>query len=79
MPDITSRADDGLLAQILLKQGEMGTQLAVISEQLKIVPDHESRIRALESARAKLIGASVAAGTLSGGAATLICWALSRR
>lgn len=37
--------------QILLKLGEMGTQLAVISEQLKDVPDHETRIRALEKWR----------------------------
>lgn len=40
-----------MLSQILLKQGEMGTQLAVISEQLKAVPDHESRIRKLEQWR----------------------------
>jgi hypothetical protein len=37
-----------MLSQILLKQGEMGIQLAVISEQLKAVPDHENRIRSLE-------------------------------
>jgi len=41
-------ATDGLLAQILLKQGEMSTQLAVIAETLKIIPDHENRIRKLE-------------------------------
>jgi len=35
-------------ASILLKLGEMSTQLAVISEQLKAVPDHEQRIRSLE-------------------------------
>lgn len=37
-----------MLSQILLKQGEMGTQLAVISEQLRQLPDHEQRIRGLE-------------------------------
>lgn len=74
------QAGDGhMLAQILLKQGEMGTQLAVISEQLKPVADHESRIRVLESAKAKMVGAAVASGTLSGGVATIIYWALSRR
>lgn len=64
----------GMLAQILLRQGEMSTQLAVISEQLKAVPDHEGRIRtmeaeipphlderlhALETARARLLGAAL--------------------
>jgi hypothetical protein len=39
---------NSMLAQILIKQGEMGTQLAVITEQLKAVPDHENRIRSLE-------------------------------
>ena len=41
-------SSDGMLAQILLKQGEIGTELAVISEQLKAVPDHENRIRQME-------------------------------
>lgn len=36
-------------SQILLKLGEMGMQLAVISEQLKAVPDHEQRLRTLEA------------------------------
>jgi len=40
-----------MLAQILVKQTEMSTQLAVISEQLKAVPDHETRIRSLEKWR----------------------------
>jgi hypothetical protein len=71
--------DGAILAQILHKQGEMGIQLAIITEQLKAFPDHEVRLRVLESARAKLTGAAVAAGTLSGGLATLIYWALSRR
>jgi hypothetical protein len=38
----------------------MSTQLAVIHQQVKAIPDHESRIRELESAKAKLIGAAVA-------------------
>jgi hypothetical protein len=48
-----------ILSQILLKQGEMGIQLAVISEQLKAVPDHENRLRALETARSKMLGACI--------------------
>jgi hypothetical protein len=78
-PPPPAHPDSAILAQILTKQGEMGVQLAVISEQLRAIPDHETRIRLLESARAKLTGAAVAAGTLSGGLATLIYWALSRR
>lgn len=38
-------------AQILLKLGEMGATLAVIQEQLRDLPDHEQRLRALERAR----------------------------
>jgi hypothetical protein len=67
---------DGMLAQIMMELGKQSTQLAVISEQLKGLPDHESRLRILEAARAKIIGAGVAAGTLSGAVATLIYWAL---
>jgi len=79
MTDQQPQAPDGaILAQILHKQGEMAMQLAVISEQLRAIPDHETRLRLLESARAKLTGAAVAAGTLSGGLATLVYWALSR-
>lgn len=58
--------DSGILAQILLKQGEMGTQLAVISEQLKAVPDHENRIRGLERFRYTVAGVSVFGGMLAG-------------
>lgn len=42
---------DGTIAQVLIKLGEVGAQLAVISEQLKAIPDHEARLRKLESAR----------------------------
>lgn len=56
-------------AQILVKLGEMGAQLAVIGEQLKDIPDHEQRLRALERARwpwptvaaVAAVGAAVAA------------------
>jgi hypothetical protein len=43
--------DDAVPAQILIKLGEMGAQLAVITEQLKDIPDHEARLRVLERAR----------------------------
>ena len=60
---------DGTSAQILIKLGEMGAQLAVINEQLKPIADHEQRLRDLEKARWPLptvaavaaVGASVAA------------------
>jgi hypothetical protein len=42
---------DEVPAQILIKLGEMGAQLAVISTQLQAIPDHEQRLRALERAR----------------------------
>lgn len=47
-----------ILAQILVEQGKTSTQLAVISEQLKAVPDHENRLRALETSHNKLAGAA---------------------
>jgi hypothetical protein len=68
MPD----EHDGMLAQILLKQGEMGVQLAVISEQLKGLPDHETRLRSLEGFRWKLTGAVLVLSLLSGGAGALL-------
>lgn len=63
MPD--QQQDSGLLAQILLKQGEMGIQLAVIAEKLEDVKDHENRIRALERFRWAAGGAVL---VISGGA-----------
>lgn len=81
MPEVnvTHTADGNALAQILLKLGEISTQVAVMQETLKQIPDHETRLRALETAKAKLYGGAIAAGTLSGGVATIIYWALTRR
>ena len=62
---------------ILNKQNDMAVDIAIIKEQHKAVPDHEARIRALESKAAKMVGAGVASGVLSGGMATIIYWALS--
>lgn len=56
---------------ILLKLGEMGAQLAVITEQLKDVPDHETRLRALEKWRYGL----PFAGLLAIASAGLSVWA----
>lgn len=47
-------APDQGMAQVLIKLGEMGAQLAAIDERLKAVPDHETRIRALEKWRYSL-------------------------
>lgn len=66
LPQQPSADPTSMIAQILLKQGEMGIQLAVISEQLKDVPDHESRLRALERFRFTIAGAAVFGGVLSG-------------
>ena len=54
--------DQGFSATLLdvSKQlAEMRIALAVNHEQLKDIPDHEQRLRRLETSRAKLIGAAV--------------------
>jgi hypothetical protein len=55
----------GILAQILMKQGEMGVQLAVMNEQLKVLTDHEVRIRALERVRWQMAGIGATIGMFS--------------
>ena len=61
------------LVDVFAKQIEMNAQLAVISEQLRQLPDHELRIRALERWRYAL-PASIAIAVSSGalGVAELI-------
>jgi hypothetical protein len=51
---------------ILLKQGEILSDIAVIKAKLEAVPDHESRLRAVETSltRVKAI-ASLIAGTIA--------------
>lgn len=66
MPPDPGAGPDGMLAQILLKQGEMGIQLAVITEQLKPVGDHENRLRKLEQFRYTLAGLTIVGGAASG-------------
>lgn len=58
------------ILDVFTKQVEMGAQLAVIGEQLKAIPDHENRIRVLEAARAKLMGAATFAGLFAGSLGT---------
>jgi hypothetical protein len=65
-----------LLASIGKDVSDTRTDIAVIKEQLRAVPDHENRIRLLETSKAKMIGAASAVGLLSGGVTTLIYWAL---
>lgn len=48
--------DGPTLLDIFAKQVELSTQLAVIHEQLKSLPDHETRLRALERFRFTLVG-----------------------
>lgn len=48
MPD--GQPGEGTQAQILLKLGEISTQVAVITQKLEAIPDHEQRIRANERA-----------------------------
>ena len=62
------------LVDVFAKQIEMGAQLAVITEQLKQIPDHEQRIRALERWRYSLPLAMVAGV----GSAAVSVWSLVR-
>jgi hypothetical protein len=67
--------DGGLSAQvsqILIKQGEMGIQLAVITEKLNSIPDHETRIRTLEKFRYALLGAVIVTSAIFSAGATWV-------
>lgn len=85
---------DGMLAQILLKQGEMSTQLAVMTKILESIPDHETRIRSVEAAlpphleerlgvlettRAKMIGVAAAVSVISSAGGTWVGLIITRR
>lgn len=67
------------MLDVFAKIVEMHATLAVISEQLKQLPDHEQRLRALEAARARLAGACLTVSALAGGGAGWAALALSRR
>lgn len=68
-----------MLSQILLEQGKQGIQLAIISEQLKVLPDYEARLRALERFRFTIVGAAVAISALFSGLGTWIGLIITRR
>lgn len=82
------------LLDIYTRQVEMNAQLAVIHEQLRAIPDHENRLRALETAmpdgassrmavleqfRWKIAGVAGLISVLCGGVvASIVVWALNR-
>lgn len=45
---MTAPTEDACWSQILVELRELRIQVAVLTEQLKSVPDHEDRLRALE-------------------------------
>ena len=65
-PQSVTTPAEGISAQILVKVGEMGEKLAVISTKLDALPDHEARIRALERFRFTLAGLSIIGGIAAG-------------
>jgi len=68
----------GQLGQLLISQGAMAVDVAVIKQQMTVVTDHETRIRDLESLRSKL-GAIWAAAVVVGGATGWLAAFLSGR
>ena len=60
------------ILDVYTKQVELGAQLAVIHEQLKAIPDHEARIRALERWRYSTPVAMIAGL----GSAAVAAWSL---
>lgn len=52
------------LLDIYTRQVEMSTALAVIQERLKVIPDQEQRLRRLEDARSRIIGAAVSVSVI---------------
>ena len=72
---------DGQIAQVLIKLGELGTQVAVVAakqdnlkDQIDRLPlaDHEARLRALERFKWMLAGASLLGGALAGSIVELL-------
>ena len=54
------------LLDIYTRQVEFAGQLALINERLAAIPDHEHRIRRLETFRAKTHGIAVTVSLLAG-------------
>ena len=71
-PTILQQAPADMSAQILIELGKLSTQIAVMDEKLKDLPDHEHRIRLLESAKAKLYGGVFAVSVLVSAAGTWV-------
>lgn len=72
----SSSVDTGV-AQILVELGTIKTTMAVMDERLKVVPDHEQRIRALEQFKYVLMGGGAIAGALAGWLASVLQHAAS--
>jgi hypothetical protein len=53
MPDTPQQ--DGLTAQVLVEIGKLQTQVAVMDERLKQIPDHEQRLRDGERERGEIL------------------------
>ncbi len=66
------------ILDVYTKQIELGAQLAVIHEQLRAIPDHESRLRALERFRFTLMGAAIAVSAAVSGVGTWLGLMISR-
>lgn len=65
------------ILDVYTRQVEMGATLAVIHEQLKAIPDHETRLRKLEASWARIIGAAIATAAAVSAAGTWIGLALT--
>lgn len=76
---MTMPTQQGTSDTILLELGKISTQIAVMDEKLKDLPDHETRIRLLETSKAKLIGACVTLSAIAGGGASWIAVAIAHR
>ena len=59
LPPLVPSPSGDMTGQILIELGKISSSIAVMTEQLKAVPDHESRLRALERFRFSLMGAVV--------------------
>lgn len=64
--------------QILITLGQIQTDIAVIKNDLKDLPDHEQRIRALERFRFTLMGAVIVVSAAFSSLGTYIGLGLSR-
>jgi len=67
------------ILDVYTKQIELAGDIKLIRQQLDAIPDHENRIRRLEDARAKMIGAAIAVSALVSGLGTWIGFVLNHR